>query len=234
MDFRTLHRIDTPENVTLHLELAGMASRVFAALIDLLLMGILMGLISAVLAVPFFLHIDAEFSRTLLPVALFLVFFGYHLLQEWLWSGRTAGKALFNIRVVRNNGQPIGFWEAFGRNLLRVVDVYISGIGLVCMLLNQDEKRLGDFLAGTVVISEQPVKRPRLASAEPSDEQGEILLTPEESDLLRAFCSRRTQLFPESRANLSAAFCQYFSHRLNRPVESEAALDSLLPSSDRV
>jgi hypothetical protein len=169
-----------------------------------------------------------------MPIAMFVVFFGYHLFQEWLWSGKTIGKILFGIRVVRDNGQAIGFWEAFGRNLLRVVDVYLSGIGLLVLLFNRDEKRLGDFLSGTIVISQARVSRPRRPRPDglPSNEANGSAsgLSPEEFELLSAFQARKRQWLPAARQRMMSALEHYLSERLQRSVEGEAALDALLTS----
>lgn len=237
MEFRSIYTIETAENVHLKVELAGLASRVFAYGIDMILMFTLMGLAMGVFTVLAYIQAAPEVSKTGTPLAVFIIFFGFNLFQEWLWNGKTVGKSVFNIRVVRENGQPIGFWEAFGRNLLRVLDVYASGIGLLCMMFNRREKRFGDLIAGTIVISDQPVYKPGRYVAE--TEEGEAVssdagmlqgarLTAEEAELLRAYQERRSGFFTDAHRMLKDAFCRYFSERWHQSVESDADLDAAL------
>lgn len=239
MEFRSIHTIKTAENVQLKVELAGLANRLFAYFIDTLLMLSMMGMVLILFTLPSFMSGTPEIGKTAIPLAMFLITFGYHLIQEWLWNGRTVGKAILGIRVVRSNGQPIGFWESLGRNLLRVLDVYVSGIGLLVMLFNRDEKRLGDFIAGTIVINDQPVakpSRPQLTVPEVEATEGASAvraLSPEEVELLKAYRTRRVSLFPEARQRLVQGLCAYLTERLHQPVEKEADLDALLSEALR-
>ncbi|HEY9687219.1 MAG TPA: RDD family protein [Coleofasciculaceae cyanobacterium] len=235
MEFRSIHTVETADHIQLKVELAGLANRLFAYLIDSLVMMSMMGVLVLVFTLPAFLRGTPELSKTAMPLGMFLIIFGYHLVQEWLWNGKTIGKNIMGIRVVRNDAQPIGFWESLGRNLLRVLDVYVSGIGLLVMLFNPDEKRLGDFLAGTIVINDQPVlkpSRPQWTPPEPAADEGMLTaacqLSPEEAELLKAYHTRRAGLFAESRRKIASALCRYLSERLHQPVENEAALDALL------
>lgn len=245
MEFRSLYAVKTAENIHLHVELAGLVNRVFAFAVDSLIMGLLMGTGLIVISLASITQASPELFKTVGPLGGFVLFFGYHLFQEWLWNGKTVGKALFKIRVVRNNGQPIGFWEAFGRNLFRVIDVYLSGIGLICMMFNRSEKRFGDFVAGTVVINDQPVSkpfRPEAVTPPEAASEGDNIstdstpsdtpwhrLSAEESELLKAFLQRRTRFFRTPRTLLSQALCQYFSERLHTDLDTEANLEALLP-----
>ena len=247
MELRSIYTLETAENVHIKVELAGLANRVFAFVLDMLLMFGLLGAVMLLVLVLGVVKGSQELVRTAMPLALFIVFFGYHLFQEWLWNGKTVGKAVFKIRVVRNNGQPIGFWESFGRNLLRVVDVYSSGVGLMVMMFNRKEKRCGDFVAGTIVINDQPVTKfaaktahlpalPETQSLSPDSERSSTAvsttlgsrLTAEETELLRAYRSRRKRFLKETRDALSRAFCQYFSYRLHQPVHTDTELDQML------
>jgi uncharacterized RDD family membrane protein YckC len=236
MEFRSIHTIETADNVHLKVELAGLANRVFAFGIDGMLMLTLMGAVFLVFTILSFAQSSGEIAKTGIPLGLFIVFFGYHLFQEWLWNGKTVGKAVFKIRVVRNNGQPIGFWESMGRNLLRVLDVYVSGIGLLCMMFNWSEKRFGDYVAGTIVINDQPVYKPVWQQADVADGQSTtatdtlpaIRMSPEEAELLTAYRARRKMLFAASHARFANALYRYFSGRWYVTVESDEDLDAHL------
>lgn len=242
MEFRSLHVVETADNVPIHLELAGLANRVFAFGIDTLVMLTIMGFALLGAGLPSLLKMNGEISKTLVPVAMFLVFFGYHLLQEWLWNGRTVGKICLGIRVVRDNGQPIGFWESLGRNLMRVFDVYVMGLGFLCMLVMPNEKRFGDLMAGTLVINDQSVRRRIRTTAEAGERSDDAsvrlpglrTLTSEEAELIRAYRSRRDGLLATARQDIGDQLCHYFSARLQQSVTTDAELDLLLEHYHRI
>ncbi len=231
MDIRSIHTIETAENIHIKVELAGLAPRVFAFLIDAALMGLLSAMVVGLFALWAFVAKVPEIAKTGIPLGTFGVFFGYHLFQEWLWNGRTLGKFLLHIRVVRNNGQAIGFWESLGRNLMRLLDVYVLGLGLLCMMFNRGEKRFGDFVGGTIVINDAKVLKPVYQSTQESAllDAGEfagVRLTAEEAELLKAYLSRRKQFLKPARERLALALCDYFSQRWHRPVNGESDLDA--------
>lgn len=231
MDIRSIQFIHTLEGIPLQVELAGIANRVFAFGVDLLLLAFLLALLTALLFAARMSGVSPELLKTVTPLLLLIVPPGYYLFQEWLWNGKTVGKSMFHLRVVRNNGQPIGFWEAFGRNLLRVIDVTLFGVGLPCMMLNRGEKRFGDFLAGTMVILEQAIAPPENPSANGRAESIPSTLrrlTPEETTLLADYLGRRSQLLKDSGHCLEQALCRAFSERLGVSLQSGEDLNALL------
>src|SRR3984957_14681816 len=157
-------KIDTPEQIALELPLAGIGSRFLAISIDTLIQVALY----VIAALIFFFNIPVGSSIFLwLPhligpaMAIFLLFaiyWGYFAIFEILWKGQTPGKRYTGIRVIKESGQPINVFEAVGRNLMRAVDALpgVYGVGVVCMMCNQQSRRLGDFVAGTVVVHEKP------------------------------------------------------------------------------
>jgi uncharacterized RDD family membrane protein YckC len=162
--------ISTPDNVTLEFELAGLGSRFCAYLIDGVLIGVL---IVAVVVAMFFMPSGLYFFRAalkarstwlaswnfaLLIFFVFLITWGYYVLFEGLRRGSTPGKRKMGIRVVRDDGLPIGFREAALRNLVRAADMLpppASLLGGVVMLFDPKGRRLGDMLAGTLVVVEK-------------------------------------------------------------------------------
>ncbi len=235
MEIRSIHTIETAENIHIKVELAGLAPRVFAFLIDGALMGLISGLVVGLFVLWSYVAKVPEIAKTGIPLGTFVVFFGYHLFQEWLWNGRTLGKFLLHIRVVRNNGQAIGFWESLGRNLMRLLDVYILGVGLLCMMFNVGEKRFGDFIGGTIVINDAKVVKPTYPPPMTGDaallEAGEfagVRLSAEEAELLKAYLGRRRQFLKPARQRLVDQLCAYFSQRWQRPVTGEPDLDAAL------
>jgi uncharacterized RDD family membrane protein YckC len=96
----------------------------------------------------------------------FLLQWGYFVASELLMQGRSLGKAMIGLRVVRDGGLPVTLRESLLRNLLRMVDMLPSQyfVGLVSMVLSKDVRRLGDFAAGTIVIRDE-----RAGAARPVD-----------------------------------------------------------------
>ena len=167
--------IDTPEQVELRLSLASAGSRLLAILADSLLQGAVAVALFVILfllltAVPPLQHAASHvYARSqswsgsaqkwllaALILVQFLLFWGYFSLFEAFWNGQTPGKRLLKIRVIEDSGRPITLFESLARNLLRVIDMLpsIYLVGLVAMLCNRQGKRLGDLLAGTLVVHE--------------------------------------------------------------------------------
>jgi len=93
----------------------------------------------------------------------FLVVWGYFTLFEALWRGQTPGKRMMKLRVIKDSGRQITFFEALARNLIRFFEFAIPGLYLaavITMLCNQRNKRLGDFAAGTIVVHEHVEETP--------------------------------------------------------------------------
>src|SRR5207249_7099636 len=101
----------------------------------------------------------ATLVSVLFVVVLFVLTWGYFLLFEAFNDGRTPGKRLTGIRVVMDTGHRLTFTAAAVRNLVRVVDAqplfsYLLGFGFV--LFHPQNKRLGDIVAGTIVVRDRP------------------------------------------------------------------------------
>ena len=101
----------------------------------------------------------------------FLLQWGYFVACELLMQGRSPGKAMFGMRVVRDGGLPVTLRESVLRNLLRMVDMLPTQyfVGLVSMIFSKEVRRLGDFAAGTIVIREERAEpaRPIEVPSEP-------------------------------------------------------------------
>lgn len=153
--------IDTPENVQVDFELAGIGTRFIATLIDTLwLTGVrvLIGMMGA--AIFFAADLSEETGIIIASIALlvfFIIGWGYYIFFEISWNGQTPGKRKMGIRTVKLNGLPISASEAIIRNLMRVVDLLPAyyAAGFVTMFLNDQARRLGDLAAGTLVVYDQ-------------------------------------------------------------------------------
>jgi len=150
----------TPEGVSLDTVLAGLGSRFAAILLDSVLQVVFFLVIFFVVAVA--LRGGGETSTLvadgLLSFVGLLDFFGYFIVCEMLWSGRSVGKRAAGIRVVRVGGAPVGFWSSLLRNVVRLVDIMPSPfylVGSVLILTTPRNQRLGDLLGNTIVIRER-------------------------------------------------------------------------------
>ena len=148
----TYREIETPEGVELQLRAAGPVARVLAFGIDLLLRGVILVLLSIALSIV------GNFGKGLFLIVVFLMEWFYPVLFEVYRHGETPGKRMFGLRVLNDNGTPVGWGPSLVRNLLRAVDFMPAfyGFGLASMLLNRDFKRLGDLAAGTIVVYQEP------------------------------------------------------------------------------
>jgi uncharacterized RDD family membrane protein YckC len=148
----------TGDAVVLELRLARLASRGLGFAIDLLIQFAVLALCALLVSLAG-VH-DAALAAAILLSLLVLVRVGYPVLFETLSRGRTPGKAAFGLRVVRDDGGPIRFRHALARGLAgAVVDfgpvAAWSVVALTVSLCSAKSKRVGDFLAGTVVIQER-------------------------------------------------------------------------------
>jgi uncharacterized RDD family membrane protein YckC len=187
----TLYTAETPEGIALSLRPAGVAPRVLAYMIDLLVRGG-MFLVVALLAVPF-----GGMGMGLLLVCYFLLEWFYPVLFELTRSGATPGKRAFGLQVVMDSGLPVTPAAALTRNLLRAADFFPFGygFGLVAMLLRRDFKRLGDLAAGTLVVYRDTVALHGELPSAPATAPARAL-APQEQAAIVAWAGRASRLTP--------------------------------------
>lgn len=143
----------TGEAVALELNLAALPSRAVARAIDgVAQLGLLL-----VLSLIAGATVTSEAAGAAVGVTIIVVVFvGYPVAFETFLRGRTPGKMAMGLRVVRDDGGPISFRQAFVRGMTVVVDLITTFVvSVVCMLVNDRSKRVGDLLAGTVVVQER-------------------------------------------------------------------------------
>ncbi len=153
--------------------LAGIGSRFIAILIDYLIWGaafVVIGLTSAII-VPS-LHILGEVSANwavgIFVLIVFLMQWGYFTLFEAFGNGRTPGKRVAKIRVIHQSGRGVNFVESLARNLVRIID-YLPGfyaVGVVAMFMSRRHQRLGDMVAGTLVVRDREIDAPHWNGSE--------------------------------------------------------------------
>jgi uncharacterized RDD family membrane protein YckC len=222
--------IATPERVSFQYQVAGLGTRAIAQILDLLILaGVLIGITFAAIAVG--QAGSATVAFLLGVIGGFVVVFGYFWTCESFWSGQTIGKKVFRLRAVGDRGEPMTFFQAGIRNVVRIVDFlpYAYGVGLVVLFINGKGKRLGDLAAGTVVVKDsdyvqlwqlpggrpEPPPSPLAPAAPPSDmpppaiapaSPAELVLRridPELRRFVAAYARRRPELPLEVRAQLA-------------------------------
>jgi len=160
VDYEDRHVTATPEGIRLDVVLAGLGSRFIAYLFDVCVQTA--ALIAFLIVLHSFEGSNPDTTSVLIAVGsavafLFLDFIVYFVIFEMLFNGRSPGKRLAGLRVVRVSGQPVGFVASALRNLLRLVDFLpvLNLLGSVLILATTKNQRLGDLAAGTIVIRER-------------------------------------------------------------------------------
>jgi uncharacterized RDD family membrane protein YckC len=217
--------VRTPEAIAFYYELAGLGSRFLALLIDTIVQTILIILVLVIGGAAMqqthlapALHVSAKTLGSLaLAVFLLLVFviyYGYFVFFEKVWRGQTPGKRLLGLRVVRDGGYPVELMNSIIRNLIRILE-FLFGfyfLSVISMLLSSENKRLGDFAAGTIVVRDHAmeVRDPRTwreALTDPAMQAGESIaakLDARELAVVDLYMSRKTTLGPAAARDTAA------------------------------
>jgi uncharacterized RDD family membrane protein YckC len=144
--------IVTPEAVLLEFGVAGLATRMLAKLVDLVLLAVLGGGIT--MAVYFLTTlIGTTPARIALVLGWFAVIVFVPMVVETVWDGSSPGKHMMKLRVVTTDGGPVSFRHAAVRTLIALVEIP-SGLGLLVALAGSRTQRMGDLAAGTFVIKD--------------------------------------------------------------------------------
>ncbi len=215
--------LQTPESVELEFTLAGIGNRAYALLIDYIVWGLILIvflLAWAFLSIQFIgviedlIGSETRLELWLISIQLLLYFFiyvGYFVFFETLWQGQTPGKRYVKIRVIRDDGRPVRLQQATLRALLRPVDDLFF-LGVFFIALGKREKRIGDWVAGTLVIQEeQPITAANFSVSESATTLANQLQTqadlsrllPDDFAVIREYLQRRGGMTPQSRTQLS-------------------------------
>ncbi|WP_315808013.1 MULTISPECIES: RDD family protein [Pseudomonas] len=215
----TRYHVETPEGIDLLLRPAGVVPRALAYLIDLGIRILLM------LALFMLLAFLGELGTGLGLILTFVMTWWYMVLFEVLNQGRSPGKQMMGLRVVHDDGTPIGWSASLLRNLLRFADIlpFAYTLGLLSCLSNSAFKRLGDLAAGTLVIyRDPPPSRPQVSEAAPELAPWPLKL--EEQRALMSFAERGTQLSAARREELAGILAQPLGIA---PEQAEARLNRI-------
>lgn len=213
--------IEAPGEITLTLIPAGIGSRFLAALIDTLMVAGVVVTLEAAGVLP-------TYDTSLFQAAALLLYVAWFASFEMV-TGRTPGKAALELRVLLEDGQAIDTRGAIVRNLLRLAWVFPAAYLMEILVVTLDgrTRRLGDLLAGTIVVSERISTAPiRLFLNLPSrakprhdvDALDQIALSPAEYQALRTFCFRTRTLTEATRQRLA--------RRILAPLYARAGLPS--------
>ena len=201
----------TGEAVVLELRLAKLASRLLSLLIDLAVQMVL--LIVGLLVIGGLAgSVDDAAAAAIFSVFVVAVIVGYPVAFETLTRGRTLGKMALGLRVVREDGGPIRFRHALVRGLAAVIEIWLTSgaVALIVSLASSQGKRLGDFLAGTIVVRERVPSSaaPMIAMPPPLAWWAsglDLSRLPDDLALAaRQFLSRSGELAPEVRESMGA------------------------------
>jgi len=249
--------IDTPELVSIELPLAGIGSRFIAILVDSLILG-------AALIIFIFLGVfittalgnfgakSASWGVGIVLLILFLLFWGYFALFEAFNNGRTPGKRVAKIRVIHQSGRGINFAEALARNLVRVIDYLpgFYGVGIAAMFMSKRSQRLGDMVAGTLVVREREVEAPMWGESTsrtltaaalapnspiPPPHLRVVLpapalakLTPADLEVLEGFFSRRLDMDLTTRSVLAGRIASALCAKSGLTIPPEISVETFL------
>jgi uncharacterized RDD family membrane protein YckC len=216
--------VRTAEAVTVRFELAGLGSRFLALAADFalqLLVALAVFIAFAVYSLiavrysPLGVPLGAggklghAFAIALLAIASFVLFFGYFIVFELAWNGQSPGKRLLGLRVIRDGGFPVDAGASVIRNLVRIVEASLGFyvISAFVTLLSSENKRLGDFAAGTIVVRDDAAEIPALAALNGAADRAVDVNGLDRNDrlLIEQYLARRASLEPAAALAIAAA-----------------------------
>lgn len=231
----------TPENITVTYRLAGFAPRFLAFLVDFVFQIVLIGL--AVFVIRRASRVDLFGTENIITasssIAIYLILFAYPMFWEMGWGGRTPGKRLFGLRVIREGGYPINLMSSVLRNVLRLIDfgllqlslssvVILWGLpGLVCIFFSPTYKRIGDYAGGTLVIVEEGYSPFGTRDSKPALTPGVAAFLPfiKNIDRLTVDDYRLIRRFTARREGMDLVVQASIGDRLARPLMEKLELE---------
>ena len=241
--------IETPEQIALEYPLAGIGSRFMAFFYDSLIQ-----LILALIAVLLVLFVSPDLGKywpsawnwvaAIWVFLFFCVYWGYFATFEALWNGQTPGKRKAGIRVIKDSGRPITAFEAIARNFMRAIDGMPSmyGVAVIAIFIDKRSRRLGDMVAGTVVVHDKKEE-----SAQPflNTSSSEVMATPmasaniaskltlQELDVIETFLNRRLDLPPAVREQSAKKIADAIAAKLEVPGQERGPDEKFLEAVAR-
>jgi uncharacterized RDD family membrane protein YckC len=229
-------RMETPEQIELDLELAGVGSRFLAVLVDWLLkllltlvVGIPVVVVVGVLGGGKALDNPSKMLIAVVIAGLYLLWLGYSIYFEVKWNGQTPGKWVVGIRVIREGGAPVDFRAAAVRNLLATADFLptLFLLGALLVVLTSRRQRLGDMAAGTIVVRERaatlgadPIEElTRYATDEYTFTRAQLAqLTAADRTVIREFLRRDESMSQGNADRLALTLAEKLAKKMGPPV----------------
>jgi len=230
------YTIKTPEQVDISYTVAGLGTRFMALAIDMILQYILLFIlfitfvIMLVLAELDFLNDFSQWYIAIIIISISIVNGVYFIFFELLLKGRTPGKVLLKLRVVRKDGRAADVPSILIRNLVRIIDFLPSmyAIGMITIFINKDCRRLGDIAGGTVVIAER--KSESLGSVLALQVKNSDVYSDYEYAIIRDFMTRRKSMTLHSRGMLAAELAKPLYDRFDIPQDERGEPELFLVS----
>jgi uncharacterized RDD family membrane protein YckC len=232
--------IETPEQIALEFPLAGVGSRGLALCVDTLIQVIVAFVVILILV---FTSPDLDrnwigaknWVTAIVVFLLFCLYWGYFAAFEILWNGQTPGKRQAKIRVISASGRPITVFEGIARNVMRAIDsLGLYAVGAIACAVDKKNRRLGDMVAGTVVVhevEEQGVSYwygQEKSASMPSVSQAVTGLTAQEFQLIETFLSRRLDIPNLQRLQSGQQIADRIGERLNVPKAERSVNEDFL------
>ena len=220
------HTVLTPANIEIEYRLAGAGSRLAAFVVDFTIQMVFCLILAVVILFGIYdyrlgtLAAVEGFALGFLIISWFLIYFCYFIVSETIFNGQSVGKKIFGLRVIRDNGQPIEITQSLIRNLFKAV-LDIIYIGLFFIMFSEKHQRIGDMVAGTVVVAEhfeapiQSVVTPHMPDLnKPGMEQlKHLILNAEERELLKNYLARKMYLPESANVHLRTEWADYLSQK---------------------
>jgi uncharacterized RDD family membrane protein YckC len=221
--------IETPEQTSLEFPLAGIGSRFVAMAADtaiqfVIALIIFLASVFALPAIQWATILGPQWMIAGVIVVIFLINSGYFAFFEAIWNGQTPGKRYAQIRVIKDDGRPISAYDSIARNLLRIADelpaMYM--VGAASILFSKRNKRLGDFVAGTVVVHEKTIQEARPFLETKTDGSWPTydtsVITLDELHVIETFLHRRDSFDPGLRTSMAAKVAKRISGKVGANV----------------
>jgi len=211
--------IVTPQGVVLDLETAGIGHRGAGRLLDLLVVGVLVAVVSGLASL-----LPATSANIVALIAGITIIFGYPIVAETFWRGRTVGKVAFGLRVVTLEAGPAGFREALIRSLFQLAEFATLGVAaLITASVTDRSQRLGDLAAGTFVIRDPRTVAhvvavpftPPMGVEEMVASLDVSRLRPEQERVIRSFLLRVGSLSMAARVDIGRKLAEATAQRLD-------------------
>jgi uncharacterized RDD family membrane protein YckC len=243
------YRVETPEQIGLEYDIAGLGTRFLATVVDIIFLSLILFVVGClgvfgVSAVGVLIS-EAVWGTdgdaimfvvlALMGLLMFAILWGYYVFFETIWNGQSPGKRWTGLRVIQEGGYPIRFSHAAIRNIVRIADFlpFMYVVGAVVMLVDKRSRRLGDLVAGTIVVKELPEVAAgtiggaiaHIPTAAMPGMQGIIVsgdheipnlhrITAADQSLIREYFMRRPEFLPEATSALSLKLATAFARKL--------------------